>query len=91
MINITVTSNAIIAESTIFLTMEDLLDALNTADGDVADAILEAMPEDYDYIMNEEDYGTLFGMGSPQVHECGWKFTYETDVRVSRLTVTGFR
>lgn len=90
-INITVTQQAIVAESTGAASLDDLLAALNSVEGDLADAIFEVMPSDYDLIINEEQYGELFALGSPQIMECGWNFQYSTDANKSSVTITNFR
>jgi hypothetical protein len=89
--NITITSQAIISESNAYKSLDELLDALNSAEGDLADAILDVMPSDYKFIMDDEDYGVLFALGSPQVCECGWKFNYEVAPTHTKLTITNFK
>ncbi len=91
-VKVTLSDGKIVAESSNWLSIQDLLDVLNGSDDqDYQDSILDLLPEDYDFIMNQENYGILFAMGSPQTFECGWKFTYEVDDTLSRLTITGLR
>lgn len=73
----TVSTDSIIVESDMGLGFDEVLDYLNRAEGKLAYSILEVMPEDYDYIMNQCDYGILFSMGSPHMMDCGWKWNVE--------------
>lgn len=53
------------------------------------DQAKDKYPKDWHYIMECEDYGRFFADGSPQIGECGWKFTYIMTATETSLTISG--
>jgi len=91
---VTITNKSIEVETSEFKSLLEMCDLLNEADEcvcDIHDQILEVMPNDYDFIMNREKYGTLFCLGSPQVNECEWNFELKVTSYGTKLIITEFR
>jgi hypothetical protein len=82
---VTITKSAITITSDEVLEPHRLLGLLN----DYPEA-MKVMPEDYDFIINEEGYPKLFAFGSPQMMECGWKIKVEYSEWCATLTLTNF-
>jgi len=77
-----------------FMTVEEMLDTLEetlATNEDFQEQVLEEMPNDYDFIINQEKYGRLFTMGSPQIYECNWQVVWESEHGKSSLTIYGIR
>lgn len=51
------------------------------------DVVISKYPNDMSIIAHEGQ--TLFGFGSPHIHECGWKVRYEFDTHCTKLIVEG--
>jgi len=89
---VTITNKSIEVETREFKSLLEMCDLLNaTDDEEIKDKILEVMPNDYDFIMNREKYGTLFCLGSPQVMECEWNFELKVNSYGTKLIITDFR
>ena len=44
-------------------------------------------PEAYDFVVNKEQYGCFFAMGSPQLFELGWEVSFKYTNEGITLTI----
>lgn len=69
----------------------EMRDALKHIELTMSDVLKKQYPEHWDYIMVHENYGEFLTAGSPQMMECGWRFSFDMVGRQTSLTLSGVR
>lgn len=88
---VSIEKDAITVECSTMLGIEDLLEALNApTEAEYWEQVKNVMPHDYDFILVQEQYQWLLGMGSPQIMESGWNFAYQVSDEGAKLSITGY-
>ena len=89
-VNVTITSEAITIKHRDYCEAIELLDKLNDLSDDANDAIIDAMPNDYEFIMHECENSVLFALNSPQIFERSWQISVLYNYDGTTLTITNF-
>ncbi len=74
---VSIEKHSITITSKVFASLTILQNEFMHWESNNAQALKEAFPNDYEYVMVGEEYQLFLMCGSPQIHELGWSMKYE--------------